>query len=363
MTRILQVLGHASGGIAVHAADLARGLREAGEEVVVVAPADTLQRFAFGASRELPWPSPRRPLRSWRGLRALRALVRGSDVVHAHGHQAGALACLAALGTGTPVIVSWHNAVLAQRGIGAIAERFQATRAAMVTGASADLVERAREVGARAAQVAPVAAPAAGSWQGSPQEARTGLLGEESSPEQHGEVWILTVSRLAPQKDLSTLLAAARLLAAREDLPPWRWIVVGDGDADIARQVRAAARDLPLEAVGAREDVPRWMAASDLLVVTSRWEARALVVQEALGAGLPVVATDVGGLPELVTGNGLLVPVGDPRATAAAVAHLVAAGAHRASLSARALAHFSELPGPREVTAAWRERYAGVLAR
>ncbi|PFG19455.1 glycosyltransferase family 4 protein [Serinibacter salmoneus] len=361
MTRILQVLGHASGGIAVHAADLARGLREAGENVLVVAPPDTLERFSFGSSRAMPWPSPRRPLASWRGLRALRTLVRGSDVVHAHGHQAGALACLAALGTGVPVIVSWHNTVLAQRGIGALAERFQARRAALVTGASGDLVERAREVGARSAQLAPVAAPAAGSWRGGAEAARSGLLGQGPDT-QPREVWILTVSRFAPQKDLPTLVAAARLLAAREDLPPWRWILVGDGDDDIAAQVRTAARDLPLEMVGAREDVPRWMAASDLLVVTSRWEARALVVQEALGAGLPVVATDVGGLPELVTGNGLLVPVGDPRATAAAVAHLVADGAHRAALSARARQRFAELPGPAQVSAAWRERYAGVLA-
>ena len=76
--------------------------------------------------------------------------------------------------------------------------------------------------------------------------------------------------------------------------------------------------------MGARTDVSDWLRAADVFVLTSRWEARALVVQEAMAAGLPVVVTRTGGLPELVGDAGSLVAVGDPAAVAAEVDRLLA---------------------------------------
>lgn len=397
--RIVQVVGHAAGGIGVHVRDLVAGLREAGDRVAVVAPQDTADRFGLSGARPEAWPRWSRPASAARSLRALRALARGADVVHAQGHQAGVAAIVATTGLDVPVIVSWHNQVLGSRGTGGVpaelAERWQARRAALVTGASLDLVERARELGARAAEEAPVAAPAAGTYGGSRTRARSAVgrilgLASGTDPgvdpgtdphagehESHAdEVWVLVVSRLAPQKDLPVLAAAARRLAARaaEEQAhtgeraqagpagvPLRWILVGDGDAAIRDELTAATAGLPFHLVGARDDVPTFMAAADLLVVPSRWEARALVVQEALAAGLPVVATDVGGLPELVTGCGLLVPVGDDTALAWAVDLLAQDATRRSELGARARARFAELPTPAEVTAAWRGRYGRVL--
>jgi glycosyltransferase involved in cell wall biosynthesis len=71
------------------------------------------------------------------------------------------------------------------------------------------------------------------------------------------------------------------------------------------------------------------------VVVTSDWEARALLVQEALTAGRPLVATAVGGLPELVGDAALLVPPGDPAALAAAVGRVLADPAFAAELGRR----------------------------
>lgn len=363
MSRIVQVVGHAAGGIGVHVADLTAGLRAAGERVRVVAPPATAERFDLGDVDTTAWPSRTSPQAYLRGLRRLRRVVAGSDVVHAHGHQAGLTALLAAAGTGVPVVISWHNAILANRGPGALAERWQARRAALVTGASQDLVDRAALLGARASELAPVAAPAAGTFDGTRQDARAAVataVGIEDDPE---EVWALTVSRIAPQKDLDVLVAAAAAVTADEAAGVTvRWFVVGDGDADLLASLEAAAAGLPVHLVGARTDVPAWMAAADLLVVPSRWEARALVVQEALAAGLPVVATDVGGLPELVTGCGSLVPVGDSAAVAAAVTHLAAHPDRRAELARRARERFAELPTSADVVSAWLLRYAAVSA-
>jgi glycosyltransferase involved in cell wall biosynthesis len=77
------------------------------------------------------------------------------------------------------------------------------------------------------------------------------------------------------------------------------------------------------------------LAAADVVVLPSVWEARSLTAQEALRAGRPLVATAVGGLPDLVRDGALLVPPGDPTALAAAVRSLLVDPAAAAALAAR----------------------------
>ncbi len=79
--------------------------------------------------------------------------------------------------------------------------------------------------------------------------------------------------------------------------------------------------------------MPDLLAAADVVVVSSRWEARSLVVQEAMRAGVPVVSTAVGGVPELVGEAALLVPYGDAAALAAAVRELLADPTRHAALA------------------------------
>ena len=85
--------------------------------------------------------------------------------------------------------------------------------------------------------------------------------------------------------------------------------------------------------LGRRDDIPELLAAADLVVLPSRWEARALIAQEALHAGVPLVATAVGGMPELVGDAAVLVPYGDPPRWPRAVTALLADPARRAALS------------------------------
>jgi glycosyltransferase involved in cell wall biosynthesis len=119
------------------------------------------------------------------------------------------------------------------------------------------------------------------------------------------------VGRLEPQKNPLLLLQAfAELRDPRAHL-------VLSGEGSLREQLRAYARTYNLcdrvHLIGKQNNVPRILAAADVFVLSSNWEGNPLAVMEAMAAGLPVIATQVGGVPELVqsTEQGLLVPASD----------------------------------------------------
>jgi len=129
---------------------------------------------------------------------------------------------------------------------------------------------------------------------------------------------VTTVARLAPPKDFHTLLDAVRRIRR-----PIRLLLVGDGELrpDVEREIaRCGIADRVL-LLGERRNVPAILKASDIFVLSSRKEGMPQAIIEAMFAGLPVVATRVGGVPELVTAGktGYLVPVGSAAAIADAV--------------------------------------------
>jgi glycosyltransferase involved in cell wall biosynthesis len=335
------VLGRAAGGVGAHVDTLVSGLREHGHDVQVVTADSTARTFGWADAHRLG------PVHG--GLRAPRGLIdwhrimrlAGTvDVVHAHGHQAAVVA-----------------AVAAARGLLAWSLR----RADLVTGASADLVSLADALGARRTELAlvPSSAVAALLHRHALEPAeRAELLAGAGVPTDRPLV--LTVSRLAPQKDLPTLVEAARLSRTVAT-----WVVIGSGDerlrarleeeADGIRQGEGAGAKVRF--VGARTDVSEWLRAADVFVLTSRWEARALVVQEAMAAGVPVVVTRTGGLPDLVGDTGSLVPVGDPAAVAAEVDRLLTDADARLREGAAGRARAAGWPTPDDETRRWVERY------
>jgi glycosyltransferase involved in cell wall biosynthesis len=102
-----------------------------------------------------------------------------------------------------------------------------------------------------------------------------------------------------------------------------RFVVVGDGELRGRLEERAA--DLPVLFTGQRDDVPELLASFDVFAFPARFEGLCLAVIEAQAAGVPVVATPVGGIRETVVDGetGLLVPVGDPGALAGAILRLL----------------------------------------
>lgn len=368
------VLGRSTGGIGTHVVALTEGLRRLGDDVVVVTDALTADRFAISGARRW-WPGRSAGLRgSLRHLRDLRRLARGSDVVHAHGHQAGLVAAVATLGLATPLVVSQHNAVLVdgpRRRLLDLAQKVVARRARLETGASSDLVEEARRHGARDARLAPVPSPRVPELlERAPLEEveRRGLaaelLGDNGIDVPSGTPLVLSIARIAPQKRLEALVDAAASLAEHwDDLPTPVWVVVGGGDEPLRRELMERARhsSAPVHFVGQQDDPDRWLRAADVFVLTSAWEARALVVQEALAAGVPVVAPDVGGLRDLVAGVGTLVDAeAPPEELAGAVRHFLADPAARRTASTRGRELATSWDDDDATARRWRQWYVEV---
>ncbi len=159
------------------------------------------------------------------------------------------------------------------------------------------------------------------------------------------DVVFVCVARFAPQKAHGDLLRALALVAD----PRVRLLLVGDDPfGDGRRAAEALARELGLlpRAVfaGIRRDVPALLAMSDAFVMASLWEGLGLVFLEAMAAGLPVLATRVSAVPEVVVDGetGLLVPPADPPALAGALARLAADPAWRERLGRAGAARVQE---------------------
>jgi glycosyltransferase involved in cell wall biosynthesis len=148
------------------------------------------------------------------------------------------------------------------------------------------------------------------------------------------EVLLGTVGRLDPVKDLPTQIRAVALLRATG--AACRLAIVGDGPEAprLATLIERLGLAGAVHLIGYRADVRAVMAGFDVYLNSSAHEGVSLTVLEAMATGLPVIATRVGGNPEVVMPGetGLLVPAADPQALADAVASLM-----RAHLSRRAM--------------------------
>jgi glycosyltransferase involved in cell wall biosynthesis len=140
------------------------------------------------------------------------------------------------------------------------------------------------------------------------------------------EYLLLIVARLHPEKGHHYLFQALPEIRRRASAPV-RLLVAGSGtfEASYREEVRAIGCDDLVTFLGFRKDTPDLMAAADLVVLPSLAEAFGLVLTEALYLGTPVVATRVGGIPEIVDDgiDGVLVPPADREAVARAILELL----------------------------------------
>ena len=156
-----------------------------------------------------------------------------------------------------------------------------------------------------------------------------------------------TAGRLTAQKALGDALAAVERVGGVELL------VLGDGPerASLERQVASLGLSdrVRLLGAGSRDDVIRLFRAADVALLTSAWENLPHTLLEALAVGTPVIATAVGGIPEVVRDgeNGLLVPPGDVEAIASAIDRVARDDELRRTLAANAGASVEELSEPR----------------
>ena len=254
-------------------------------------------------------------------LRQLRRFVIRNriQVIHAHETAPACVARLATLGLKVPVVFTCHGGPEERfRDIGLKGRHFTHR----VIAVSQTMMERLEAAGIPRERLALVHygidhLPQSGDSLEAMSH-RQRLLGSD------GKWLAVTVARLHPQKGIDVLVKAARLVLAT--FPQVRFAVIGDGQEKGVIEALIVSNHLEehFHLVG-WEDNPRpYLEAADFFVLASRWEAAPLVIPEAFRAGLPVIATDVGGVREMIDHHvGSLVPAEDPEALAAAIVEMV----------------------------------------
>jgi glycosyltransferase involved in cell wall biosynthesis len=246
--------------------------------------------------------------------RTVRAQVAAGrpDVVHVHWWVPGAVVTGLAR-VDVPTVLTVHGtdvALLEHRPRMAALARWALARVDRVEAVSADLADRLEAAtGRRADAVNPMPAD----LQPAPGAVAEGADGRAVPT-------VLAAGRMVPEKGFADLIAAAALL----DMPV-RLVIAGDGPerAALAEQALLLGVDLALPGALAPAALCRAYAQADVVVQASHREGLGLVAAEAVAAGTPVVATDSGGVRDVLDTDEL-VPVGDVRALAAAVKAVLA---------------------------------------
>jgi glycosyltransferase involved in cell wall biosynthesis len=272
----------------------------------------------------------RRRLSLWRdvlGLLELLAVMRREHphIVHVNSAKAAALGRLAAWLAGVPVrIYTVHGwAFLAHRRPASTLYLWGERLLRPLTTVTVCVAESERRAGlaARACDARTTVVIRNGV-----DPAAVRVAGGGSTPP-----LLVTVGRLQAPKDAVTLVHALAVVRV-----PFEAMIVGDGPdrAALEEEVRRLGLERIVELAGGRDDVAELLATADVFVLSSRSEGLPVSILEAMAAGLPVVATSVGGVPEVVVDGdtGLLVPPGDPSSLAAAIERLLADPALRRHL-------------------------------
>ncbi|GAA4090239.1 glycosyltransferase family 4 protein [Streptomyces shaanxiensis] len=319
--RTVQVLGGGNAGSSAHVRSLASGLVARGVRVIVCAPveADHLYDFTGVGAEHVHVPRSSDP----GSVAALRAACADADLVHAHGLHASFRTVLALSGRRTPLVVTWHDRAHAEGArahLVRLLERRVVKAASVVLGSTSALVDRARRTGARDARLAAVALPEPGRpvEQDDPDRLRPKVRAELGAT---GRPLLIAVGSLERHRGYDVLLDASRAWRGLDPAP--LVVIAGEGELRAALQRRIEDEGLPVRLIGRRDDVSELLAAADVALLPSSWESRSLLAQEALHARVPLIATDVGGIPELVGDAAELVPYGDPQALADTVVRLL----------------------------------------
>lgn len=371
--RVLHVITLSDwGGAQAHVLALARGFRHLYDVTVACGPGGPLvARLREEGIRVVEIPGLTRtpnPLADLATLVRLSRWMRRERfaLVHCHSTKAGLLGRVAARAAGIPAVLftahgwpfagSWWSPIV--RSFLALAERMAARFTTTIICVSHHDREAALRAGIgpswRLKVIPNGIAP--GPWMvDAPSEEGGRGTGEQCTA--------VMVGRLHEPKDPITLVNAwARVGASR------RLLLVGDGPMRPGVEALILKQGLEgrVAVLGARDDVPVLLRSVDVFVLSSRWEGMPLAVIEAMMSGLPVVATDVGGVSEAVVDGetGFLVPPGNSDALAVALDRLLADPALRRRMGdagrRRALEHFTEESMLTDTAAVYERALSGL---
>jgi glycosyltransferase involved in cell wall biosynthesis len=344
VTRVLLVHQPIDGGVARHVEDLFVGLREAGHEAVLCGPQPPValrDRLQPGDYQPLAMQRAISPRPDGATIAELARIIRRvrPDVVHAHSSKAGAVARVTRLlRPRTPVLYTPHGYAMAgffrrvertvyreaERGLGLLTSRVLAVCEAEARLARTVTAARRVRVVHNGVDVPAVAV-------GEPDE-RVAALSSR------GPV-VCTICQLRPGKGVETLLDAWPTVVANE--PGAQLAIAGDGAlrGELEQRVEALGVADSVHFLGEHADPVAVVRAADVFVLASWFEAFPYVILEAMALGLPIVASDVGGVAEAIEHgrSGLLVPARQTAALSAALTELIADAELRGRLGAAAL--------------------------
>jgi glycosyltransferase involved in cell wall biosynthesis len=272
-----------------------------------------------------------RPIRDLRTARALYRIFRAVDydIVHTHSTKAGWLGRMAAIAAGVPVVV--HT-------VHGFPFPLDAQLGSRIFVAIEGLVARGTD---GLICVAEALRREVATWTSSPRPKvvtiYSGIDFASMEPRNSreavrealalGDSWpvIGAVGHLREAKAYEVLIEAAGIL--RQSYPRLRLLIVGEGERRefLESRIRPAGLSAFVKLLGERHDVADLLGTFDVYAMSSRWEGVGRAMTEAMYRGLPVVATGVYGVPELILHEetGLIVPSGDPAALAQAIDRLM----------------------------------------
>jgi glycosyltransferase involved in cell wall biosynthesis len=323
--RILYILTSLGvGGAESQALSLAARMRDRGHSVRVLALRQQLPE-EWPTSLPVEYLGLRKS--SWPLLNFFKCLFMGAgcvrrfrpDLMHGHGFHANMAARLLRLvSPGTKLVCSIHNVYEGGR-LRMLAYRFTSLLADRTIAVSQAV--RQSFVGARAVEPSRCVVVPNGidTDEFAPRVERRACMRMEMGA--NGDFVWLAAGRIAPAKDYPNLLRAfSRLRIVRSDVRLW---IAAETGGDEFQRAKMLIVELGLQDfvrwLGLRRDMPALFDAADGLVLSSAWEGMPLVVGEAMAMEKLVVATDVGGVRELLGETGLIVPQSAPRALAGAM--------------------------------------------
>jgi glycosyltransferase involved in cell wall biosynthesis len=341
---------------------LARAMQARGHEVSIVVLAPLGQMAEEAARDGIPIESLelRRDLGAFSRLRRLVRLVRERhpDILHSHMVHANLLASAIRRFAPVPALIATIHSIKAGGPLRIAAYRLSSRAVDRFTIISRLAAEHYVAIGAIPARLVQVVPNAVDTVRFRKSEtARVRLRSELGLGDAF--VW-LAVGRFEEAKDNPTMIAAFARLAASH--PDSLLLLVGKGSlqGEVERLVEQNGVQGRVRFLGVRRDVPEVMSAADAYVLSSAWEGMPVVLLEAAAVELPIVATRVGGVAEVVDdgSTGLLVPKRDSAALAGAMVRIEnMSPADRAAMGKRGRALVEQRYGTERVMQMWEQLY------